>query len=257
MILLLNVNPTPTDRRLSCHNSKQYQAPIVSCKNINEFVSKVQLWNVWVCLRAQTSTKRRGKHMTHQYQDFKRLRHFITHTLLEDIFAQADSSWNTRHGCSSVPSSIPSSVSGSRILLGDAVHISSIQQNFPREHIDHLSFRTISFLQNSDCLCISVSRVPTKSRYNSSTIGYVVVDVRCRQPLSWDSGAETLLNMVRLYMAHTGSVTQYFDCCIHGDSVLLQSQLHTAIQDSWPCNRCMLANIVQMYLLYLAYCIHA
>ena len=103
---------------------------------------------------------------------------------------------------------MPSSISGSRILLGDAVHISSIQQNFPGEHIDHLSLRTISFLQNSDCLCISVSWVPTKARHNGTTISYVVVDVRCWQPLSWDSGAKTLLNVVRLHMAHRFSDTK-------------------------------------------------
>jgi len=105
---------------------------------------------------------------------------------------------------------VSSSISGSRILLRDAVHISSIQQKFPGEDIDHLSLRTIRFLQNSDCLSISVSRVPAEARHNSTAIGYVVVDVRRWQPLSWDSGAETLLNVVRLHMAHTDSVIQQY-----------------------------------------------
>ena len=121
----------------------------------------------------------------------------------------------------------PSSISGSRILLRDAVHIASIQQDFPGEDIDHLSLRTVRFLQNSDCLSISVSRVPPKARHNGTTIGYVVVDVRCRQPFSWDSGAETLLNVVGLHMVHTSSVIQQIRLAL--SKCLLQTQLCPAL----------------------------
>ena len=53
-----------------------------------------------------------------------------------------------------------------------------------------------------------------------------MVDVRCWQPLSWDSGAETLLNVVGLHMVHTSSVMQQIRLAL--SKCLLQTQLSSA-----------------------------